>query len=474
MQEPVTGLTAEFVANALDLPSGDYRRRVFTGVTSDTRGDVAGSLFVAIRGERFDAHRFIETAIAAGATGIIAERDQVVVRDSDVAIFPVDDTLTAWRRIAAAWRQRFTLPVIAVGGSAGKTTTKNLLAAMLAGKFRNVLATSGSQNGYLGLAMTLTALRLQHEAAVVEIGIDARGAMAEHAALVQPDAAVVTAIGVEHLETLGDIDTVAAEECRLLNATAERGGTIFVHDDDARLQSYATTYAGERCIAYGLGGAHGPDRACGRIDTHSLVMDGLGLSGVKLPLPLVGRHNALNVLAAAAIARKLGLDGDEIRAGLATFTPDAARSNCIELSDDIVALADYYNASPLSMTAALDALAELGERRRWLCLGDMLELGPDELNFHRALATPIIDSAAYGVLLYGPRMKALAEALRYAAFQGEVVHFEDKAALADTLTRRIGPGDAILIKGSRGMAMEDVMTALVAQSRSRGSSTKLD
>ncbi|HET7588061.1 MAG TPA: UDP-N-acetylmuramoyl-tripeptide--D-alanyl-D-alanine ligase [Gammaproteobacteria bacterium] len=464
MRKPVTNLTTRFVAEALDLPPSNYAPREFTAITSDTRNDVMGSLFVAIRGEHFDGHRFIDAAIAGGAAGIVAERDQVELQNCNVAIFPVDDTLAAWRRIAGAWRQYFTLPVVAIGGAAGKTTTKNLLAAMLRGKFRHVLATSGSQNGYLGLAMTLTALRQQHEAAVVEIGIDARGAMAEHAALVRPDAAVVTTVGAEHLETLGDIETVAAEEGRLLEWTAANGGDIFVHEDDPWLTPYSQRYVDKRCIRYKLNdepfaaaaGLHG------HIDGQQLVLSGLGLEGATLPLPLVGRHNALNVLAAAAIALQLGLDVPEVEAGLATFQPDAARSNVVALGGGITVLADYYNASPVSVAAALQALAEIDAKRRWVCLADMLELGPDELNWHRNLAAPIMASGAHGVLVYGRRMAALRDALQAAGFRGELAAFDDKAALADRLSERLASGDVVLIKGSRGMAMEEVMSRLTS------------
>lgn len=455
MRQPVAGLTTRFVAAALglDTPRGD---RTFTGVTSDSRGDVAGSLFVAIRGERFDGHAFIDAAIAGGAAGILVERNRFRGNPTGVAVFPVDDTLAAWRTLAYHWRRRFDIPVVAIGGSAGKTTTKNLLAAMLRGKFRHVLATEGSQNGYLGLAMTLTALRPEHEATVIEIGIDAPGAMTEHAALVRPDAALITTIGVEHLESMGDIETVAAEECRLLTATAEHGGSVYIHDEDEWLRECVR----DRSIRYGLNGAPDDGRLRGRIEGKALALAGLGRDEFNLPLPLPGRHNALNVLAAAAVACGLGLGGDEIRAGLARYRPDAARSNRVELRDGITVLADYYNASPLSMAAALETLGELGEGRRWLCLGDMLELGPNELDFHRALAAPIAGLGAAGVLLYGPRMRALAEALDEVNFEGMVAHFEDKTALADRLKREIKPGDAILIKGSRGMAMEDVMARL--------------
>lgn len=459
MPVPAAALTAQFAAQALGLDQADYPPLEFTGVTSDTRADVAGSLFVAIRGERFDGHQFIEAAVAGGAAGLLVEHGVTV--SGSAVVFKVDDTLAAWRSIAGAWRQRFDLPVVAIGGSVGKTTTKNLLAAMLRARYRRVLATEGSRNGYLGLAMTLTALRPAHEAAVIEIGIDAPGAMAAHAELVRPDMALVTAIGVEHLDALGDIETVAAEECRLLDWTVAHGGTVFIHHNDDWLRPRLTQYANADCVRYGFGDDPGGAHVLrARIDDRQLILDGLGLEDAALPLPLPGRHNALNVLAAAAVARRLGLGADDMRAGLETFEPDAVRSRRVELAGGVTVLADYYNASPLSMRAAFATLAEFDARRRWLCLGDMLELGADELTWHRGLAEPIMALGVHGVLLYGRRMTVLADALREAGFTGELWSFEDKPALAAFLKARLAPGDAVLIKGSRGMAMEDVMARL--------------
>jgi UDP-N-acetylmuramoyl-tripeptide--D-alanyl-D-alanine ligase len=452
----IEGLSAAFVARALG--TGPAPSLEFSGVTSDSRGDVAGRLFVAIAGERFDGHAFVEQAVRAGAAGAIVQREWAAAHAPQVPVYAVDDTLAAYRRLAGAWRRRFDIPVIAIGGAAGKTTTKDLIAALLRGRYRNVLATEGSRNGYLGLAMTLMELRPEHDAAVIEIGIDAPGAMAEHAELVQPGLALVTMIGPEHLASLGDVATVAAEEGRLLDWTSAHGGVICVNDADPWLAPYAARATRYR-LADTPAGA-GPEDLRGMAEDGRLALFGLGFGGEELALPLPGRHNALNLLAAVSIAARLGLNSDQIRTGLATFRPPFARSNLVDLPRGVTVLADYYNASPVSMPAAFAALAELGERRRWLCLGDMLELGADELKLHAALAAPIRQLGAHGVLLYGERMAALAEALKKTGFAGICEHFDDKAELAEFLVGRIEAGDAVLIKGSRGMRLEEVMDRL--------------
>jgi UDP-N-acetylmuramoyl-tripeptide--D-alanyl-D-alanine ligase len=284
--------------------------------------------------------------------------------------------------------------------------------------------------------------------------------MAEHAALVRPDLALVTAVGAEHLDQMGDIETVAAEEASLLACTLRSGGEIAVNADDPWLAGGAGP--AEYVLNYRLAAGGGPSAPAlvGRLQDDCVVLDGLGLDNERLLLPLPGRHNALNLLAAAVLSRRLGLDARQMRAGLAGFKPDAARSNLVRLPGDITILADYYNASPLSVAAALETLGELDAERRWVCLGDMLELGVDEAAFHRELAAPIVTLGAAGVLLHGPRMKTLANALREARFSGEVGHFDDKTALGCALKARLEPGDAVLIKGSRGTAMEDVLDGL--------------
>ena len=369
--------------------------------------------------------------------------------------FQVPDTLAAFRTLAGAWRRELSIPVAAVAGSVGKTTTKEFLAAALSARWRT-LKTEASRNGDLGIAMTLCALRPGDEAAVVEIGIDAVGAMASHLDLVRPTAAVVTAVGAEHLERLHDLDTVAREESLALEYTERSGGLAAVNLDDPRLAPLFERLASGRTLGFTL--EAGPDRK-GVLRGRLAEPDRLEIEGRSFLRPLAGRHNASNLLAAIAVARGLGLSPDEIRKGLQSFRAAPGRTEIRRLPDGTTVLADHYNANPTSMRAALELLAALpAPGARWACLGDMLELGPDEERLHRELADPITAAGVSTVLLLGPRMESLADELRWSGYSGRVEHFERVEDLVAALTP--GPADAVLVKGSRGMRMERVLAAL--------------
>lgn len=464
-------LTPAFVREALGLSgpaSAAAPGFAYAGVVTDSRKIRPESLFVALPGDRFDGHDFIPQAIASGARGVLCRRGTKRPK-SDAHWYEVDDTVAAFRRVSGAWRERFSLPVAAIAGSVGKTTTKELLASILGAKHARVLKTEGSQNGFLGIPMTLLELRADHAAAVVEIGIDEAGAMAKHLALVKPSLALVTAIAPEHLEKLGDLETVAREETEALRRVASLGGAAIVSLDDPWIAKSAASLRGGRVVRATLSGVARAAADClvGKwTDTGSagqLVASGMGLEAETFASPLPGVHNARNVLLALAAARAMGLSAHELRQGLSQFRPAPGRSELEKLPDGTEVLRDYYNASPASVEAALTVLSSLRAsrpgRRALACLGDMLELGSDEEKLHRELAGPLLQ-ATDAVFLHGPRMLALADELRRRAFPGVVVHSGSHAELATRILEELRPGDALLIKGSRGMRMEEVWKAL--------------
>jgi len=477
MSEATPRLTASFASRAIGLGAGGAPEAdsEFTGVTTDSRSVPRGSLFVAIRGEKFDGHDFIGDAVAAGASGVLCRMGTSV--PPGALAFQVPDTLAAFRRLAGAWRAEFDLPVVAVAGAVGKTTTKDMLAALLSGRWPNVHRTSRSQNGFLGIAMTLIGLRPEHEAAVVEIGIDEPGAMDSHLGIVRPGVALVTAVGPEHLEKLGTLERVADEETRALEHAAARGGRAIVNLDDPWIRGWLENAARidgfdpGRHLCFSLDPGTRPPSGCpvvrGTFAGGGLELTGPGIDRERLPLPLPGSHNAANLLAAAAAARTLGLSADEMRRGIGAFRPAFGRTDVRHLPGGIVVLCDYYNANPASIRAALTLLRELGPKTLWACLGDMLELGPDEERFHRELAPDLVSSGVGQVLLLGTRMAWLADELARRRFKGLVRRFDTREELAGALAKGLRPGDAALIKGSRGMRMEEVWKILDPRAKTR-------
>jgi UDP-N-acetylmuramoyl-tripeptide--D-alanyl-D-alanine ligase len=443
--------------------------RPYSAVVTDSRKLQPDCLFVALKGEKFDGHDFIAEAIAGKARGVICRKEFADLYASDARLFAVDDTQVAYRKLGAAWRREFSIPLVAVAGSVGKTTSKELLTAILCGRWPQVLKTQGSQNGFVGIPMTLLELAPKHGAAVIEVGIDEIGAMQDHMQIVGANAAILTAIGPEHLEKLRDVPTVAHEEGLALQHVIGAGGLVAVNLDDPWIRPFSVTLRGGRKLAYSLSGTALPSQASGITeadvlrgslsdDGRAMTVSGAGLNGLRVELPMLGKHNAMNLLGALALARGLGLNEGEIAAGLRTFVGSGAagRSELRELPGGTPAVCDYYNANPTSVEAGLELLTQVaGTRSRWACLGDMLELGPDEESFHRGLALKISELRVENVLLYGQRMKWLQDELQKRGF-GQSKWFESHHALAEHLKTEFKAGEALLIKGSRGMRMEEV------------------
>ncbi len=444
----------------------------FSCITIDSRKVTQGSIFVAIQGDNHDGHDFIERAIELGARGIIHRRDFQAPPHADVLFFQVDDTLQAYRAIAAAWRREFSLPVIAVAGSVGKTTTKELLSAALKGKFEHVLSTEGSQNGFVGIPLTLLSLSAQHQIAVIEVGIDDIGAMEQHMALLGATASLLTRIGPEHLERLKDLPTVASEEGIALTSVAKNKGTILINLDDPWIRPYATILRVGRRISFSIENRSSPLEehvTAEWVDANheALRFRWLDQPEFEIKLPLPGAHNGSNLAAAVTAALVHGLTPQEIAQGLSSFGGAYGRSEVADLAGSPV-VCDYYNANPSSVEAGFNLLDEVARKKssttqKWACLGDMLELGAEEEKFHRELSHSILRLSLDGVLLYGERMKWLQDELKKKDFKGHVSHHASHEELVAELNQRWHPGDALLIKGSRGTKMETVWKALQAK-----------
>ncbi len=426
----------------------------FAAVSTDTRKLTPGDLFVALSGPNFDGHEFVRRAACLGAAGAL------VARPIDLALpqVRVADTLTALQAYAAARRRDFDLPVIAVTGSNGKTTVKQMLAAILRAS-GPVLATEGNLNNHIGVPLTLTRLRNEHRSAVIEMGANHAGEIEQLAALAAPTVGVVTLAAPAHLEGFGSVEGVARAKGELFAALPPTG-TAVINADDAFAPLWRGLAAGCRRVEFGL--AAGTDVSA-RAD--SIRLDELGRAEFELVTPagsrqvrlsLPGRHQVMNALAAAAAAGAAGAGPDAIVAGLAAAQAAPGRLAWQRREDGVAVLDDSYNANPASLCAALELLStHPGER--WLVLGDMAELGTGAEAAHAAAGRLAKASGVSRVFALGPLSAATV-----AAFGAGARHFDEATELLHALRAALEAGvvPGILVKGSRSMRMERVTTAL--------------
>lgn len=440
----------------------------FETVVTDSRKASTGSLFFAVPGELTDGHAFIESALDKGSSGIVYQPQTIApqalerLKTAGVWHLEVGDSLQALRMFAGAYRKEFNIPVIAVIGSVGKTSTKELIAALLQGKHSAVKKTEGSQNGYLGIPMTLLAWEEGLQAAVVEIGIDAIGAMQEHITLVRPTMTVLTRTGPEHLHQLKDEATATREECIGLSETLRLGGSVIVNGADPGAFAWwnQTTPSLKHSRRYVVGTDPTADFSAST-NGNQITINDRENNTHTFALPLPGAHQASNFLAAYAAARTLGVNEAEIKKGLTHFRGAAGRTEIHALKNGGVLIADHYNSNPTSLKAALTLLSETAERSGLpsiAILADMLELGEEEETYHRAMAQTLKDANIKRVFLTGTRMKWLENELLKIKFSGLCTHVSDRSKLIEILTHESTSTKAvILVKGSRSMKLEEVL-----------------
>jgi UDP-N-acetylmuramoyl-tripeptide--D-alanyl-D-alanine ligase len=441
------------------LVSGDLAVAV-TGLSIDTRTLRVGEAFFAICGHQLDGHAFLDEAAARGAACLVVHTVPDDLQAS-VPVVLVDETTHALGRLAAYHRARFAVPVVAVTGSNGKTTTKEMTASVL-GAFGPVLKPEASFNNQWGLPLTLLKLDPRHAAVVLELGANQPGEIAALARICRPAIGVVTQVASAHTESFGSLEGVATEKSALVRAIPPNGAVILNAGDPRVLAMRELTQA--RVLTFGL--ARAADvHAVGKITESAEALDfGLAVGGHTraVRLAFAGRHNVVNALAAAAVGHALGLEPDAIAAGLEAARP--LKGRCVwRRAGQVAVLDDTYNANPASLRTALETFAVgAGARRRVVVLGDMLELGAGTEAAHRDAGRAIAKSGAAELLGVGRHALAAVEAARAAglAESHHAMTFEDTVAV---LLKRLVPGDALLVKGSRGMRMERVVDALVAR-----------
>jgi UDP-N-acetylmuramoyl-tripeptide--D-alanyl-D-alanine ligase len=426
----------------------------FRRVVIDSRGAGRGDLFVALRGERGDGHEFVPDAVERGARGVLV-RELRQALPSGVAVFAVPDTLVALQRLAAGRRDRRRAKIIGVTGSVGKTTTKEIAAAVLATRY-SVLKNEANYNNEIGLPLTLLELTHRHRRAVLEMGMYAQGEIRALCEIARPEVGVVTNVGPSHLERLGSLEAIAAAKAELPESLPPHGFALFNADDHLVMAMAARTRA--RTLSYGVS----PDADVRASEIASRGLDGVafrlhwGEESTTAETCLPGRHIVSNALAAAAVGLADGMALSEVAAALATarvplrVQVHRGRGGCTILDDT-------YNASPASMAAALDLLAEI-PGRRIAVLGDMAELGAAEREGHLAVGRRAAETADV-IHAVGELSGLIAEAAREAGHDA-TYHWSNKEAAAEALAAELGPDDVVLLKASRAVELETLLAVL--------------
>lgn len=430
-----------------------------TGVSTDSRAIKSGDLFIALKGESFDGHAFVEEAFVAGAAAAIVDES---FRPETVAGKPlliVPDTVKALGELANIHRRRFSIPILAIGGSNGKTTTKEMIVGVLKTRYR-VLGTEKNLNNHIGVPQTLLKLQKKHDIAVVEIGTNHPGEIPYLCDILEPTHGLITTIGREHLEFFKSIDGVADEEGKLFEHLRSRKKTIaFVNADDEWVVMKSKMLKNR--VTYGL--------TARRVDVKGKITDKdeTGCVAIEvndrhagkrtsMKLAIPGEHNAINALAAAAVGVKFKVSLKRIRKALERFSATDKRMQVLNL-EGVIVYNDTYNANPDSMIAALRTLAAANvPGKKIAVLADMRELGDAAIEEHKRIGMEATALELQYILTYG----GMARHIHEASSAPYALHYDQKNMLAEYLAELIAPGDAVLIKGSRGMKMEDIVAFL--------------
>ncbi len=430
---------------------GEFDRHAVTQTYSiDSRTIPPGALFFAVKGERLDGHDFVEQALQSGASAAVIRKDQLGRYATKKGLLTVDDTLAALQKLASSVRRVWGKPLIGITGSVGKTTTREATAHLLSSKYR-VLKSEGNFNNHFGLPLMLLKLEPEHDVAVIEMGMSHIGEIRALAHIAQPDMGIVTCVAPVHIEFFDSLAGIARAKYELIESLPA-GGTAILNADDEYVSQFGRDFRG-KVVTFGL---HA------NADVRAENIEPLGTSGSTFELiaggcreaanlPLVGKHNVYNALAAVAVGLERGLSPSEAAAGLATLSPADKRGQVIQVGD-ISVINDCYNSNPKALDAMVDSLATMPAERRIVVAGEMLELGLAAHELHRRCGQHI---AEQGIdLLIGVRGEAsrLVEGARNQGVQAQFV--ETPEAAGEWLAANTRTGDVVLLKASRGVKLE--------------------
>lgn len=443
---PIHGQLSQLIEVLAATPINIDERGRFAqvlGISTDTREPLEGKVFIALKGENFDGHQFVEDALKKGAIAAITDHRIA----EKVPHLCVKNTLAAYQQLGHWWREQLQIPVIAVTGSFGKTTTKELISAVLTTQ-GPVLKTQANYNNEIGVPKTLLGLQEHHQYAVVEMAMRGPGEIALLTQIARPTIAVITNVGTAHIGRLGSIEAIAQAKCELLAEMSGKETAILNFDNPLLIETAQKVWQG-RTITYGLTGG----------DWHGELINPqtLRVRGVDLPIPLPGRHNATNYLAAIAVADELGIDWRKLSAGLQVEMP-SGRAKRLDLPQDIVILDETYNAGLESMVAALHLLAETPGNRKIAVLGTMKELGDRSAALHQKVGQTVqqLNLDHLLVLVDDPQAQEIANAVTTIPTECYQTHGE----MVDRLKNLLQPGDRVLVKASHSVALDRVVDQL--------------
>jgi len=442
---------AEFVGSKGECD----QEAVAMGYSIDSRSLSAGDLFIAIAGEHFDGHDYVQAALEKGAVGAIVQAGKQVSGDT-LRLLQVDDTLKALQLLGAAARRLWGKPLLAVTGSAGKTTTKEILAHILSTRFR-VMKSSGNLNNHIGLPLQLLKLEAEHDLGVVEMGMNHAGEIRALGELAHHDLAVVTAVAPVHLEFFGSLADIARAKYEIIE-TLHPGGVAVLNADDDYVCQFGRDFKG-KVVTFGI--KRSADVSAQKIklngaegSTFELVV---GSVGEPVTFPLVGEHNIYNALAAAAAAMERGISPSQAAAALSSIAPPDKRGQVLHLHGATI-INDCYNSNPRALEAMIDTLASMKAERRILVVGEMLELGPTAEVLHRECGKHAAEKKIDMVIGVRGMARAVAEAACGSGTQAQFVETPEQAG--EWLARNLRPGDAVLLKASRGVKLERALEML--------------
>jgi UDP-N-acetylmuramoyl-tripeptide--D-alanyl-D-alanine ligase len=437
--------TLQMLADLLHTPLQGDPSLPFQTLCTDSRQLQAGDVFVALRGERFDGHEFIPQALAQGAVAVISEQP---VAGSH---FRVVNTLAAYQCLARGWREQFRIPVVAITGSAGKTTTKEMLAAALT-RYGTVLKSQANYNNDIGVAQTLLQMRPEHQFVVLEMAMRGPGEIRRLAQMAQPTHALITHIGTAHIGRLGSRAAIAAAKCELLQELGQ--GVALLNGEDPLLLSTAASLWSGQTLTYGLD--QGDLR--GEWDPQAQTVT---VEGLTLTLPLPGRHHALNWMGVLATLRSLGLDWERLQEPIALPTQLEGRNRHLKITGDVELLDETYNASPEAMIAALHLLVQTSGKRHWAILGPMRELGEHAPQLYAEVGRAAALLGLDRVLLLDPEGEMQPLLDQKPAAQAE--RFRDVSALLEVLLHQVQAGDRLLFKAARAVELEGVLNRFLQE-----------